>query len=261
MQRIILLASLFIYQVLSPNGAFSLQETKNIQKNNEIVILTYNVRNCRGQDNRIDYQRVADIINRINPEVVALQELDSSTLRSGKIIVLDELALRTRLFPTFGASIAYQGGKYGIGILSKEKPIWWKSIALPGREEIRSLLIIEFKDFLFCSTHFSLNEEDRLKSVEIINDHFSKYSKPVFLAGDLNAVPESNVIKNIETKWQMLNNPADPTIPADNPNRCIDYIFVLKNNKNYFSVGQSTVEKEPVASDHLPVWVKIRIDK
>jgi len=88
MQRIILLASLFIYQVLSPNGAFSLQETKNIQKNNEIVILTYNVRNCRGQDNRIDYQRVADIINRINPEVVALQELDSSTLRSGKIIVL-----------------------------------------------------------------------------------------------------------------------------------------------------------------------------
>jgi len=67
------------------------------------------VRNCIGLDNITDYQRVADIISTIKPDVVALQELDSATLRSGKIIVLNELALRTKLYPVFGASINYQG--------------------------------------------------------------------------------------------------------------------------------------------------------
>jgi len=261
MRQLILIASLFLTLVPAPGGAFSQNITESDQAKDEIVLMTYNVRNCRGLDNTTDYQRVADIISRINPEVVALQELDSATQRSGKIIVLSELALRTRLHPAFGASINYQGGKYGIGILSKEKPIRWKSVPLPGREEKRSLLIVEFKGFIFCSTHFSLNEEDRLKSVEIINSLFNAYKKPVFLAGDLNAAPESDVIKTLELHWLILNNTADLTIPADNPKRCIDYILTLSNSRYSFTVEQSTVEDEPVASDHLPVWIRVRIEK
>jgi endonuclease/exonuclease/phosphatase family metal-dependent hydrolase len=56
------------------------------------TILTYNVRNCKGLDNITDYRRVAEVINRIRPSIVALQELDSATLRSNGIVVLDELA-------------------------------------------------------------------------------------------------------------------------------------------------------------------------
>jgi len=145
-------------------------------------------------------------------------------------------------------------------VLYRKKPINWKSVPLPGREESRNLLIVEFKDFIFCCTHFSLNEEDRLKSVTIINDYFKISSKPVFLAGDFNAVPGSAVVKNIETRWHILNNPHDPTIPAENPNRCIDYILVSKNSGRIFKVEHTAVEKEPVALNHLPVWIKVRID-
>ena len=230
------------------------------EKNKDTVkILSYNVRNCRGMDNITSYKRVADIINRIAPEVVALQELDSATQRSNGIVVLDQLASLTGMYKTYGASIDYQGGKYGIGILTKEKPVKWQIVALPGREERRSLLIVELNDYYICCTHFSLTEEDRIASVDIINNALKDLSKPVFLAGDFNAVPESQVIKNIETKWNILNDPQKPTIPASGPNRCIDFVFASNYNGYTFETIQTNVEQEYIASDHLPVWVEVRI--
>ena len=103
-----------------------------------VAILTYNVRNCLGLDNVVDYERVARAISKINPDIVTLQELDSSTARSKHVDVLDKLPGFTGMVPTFHASIDYDGGKYGIGILSKKKPISIEGIALPGSEEKRS---------------------------------------------------------------------------------------------------------------------------
>lgn len=232
--------------------------TKSVEKKQVSVrILSYNVRNCRGLDNLTDYKRVADIITRISPDVVALQELDSATTRSAGIVVLNELATYTNMFKSYSASIVFQGGKYGIGVLSKVEPMNWKVVPLPGREEKRSILVVEFKDYIFCCTHFSLTEEDRAASVNIINDALKANSKPVFLAGDLNSVPGSSVIKSIETGWYMLNNPQVPTIPADNPQKCIDFIFAAKFTGHTFQTKLTTVEHEPLASDHLPVWADI----
>ena len=91
------------------------------------------------------------------------------------------------MFGTYNASIDFQGGKYGIGILTKEKPVKTTSVSLPGREEKRSFLLVEMKDYVFCCTHLSLTEEDRMTSVEIINKITAAYKpKPVFLCGDFN---------------------------------------------------------------------------
>ena len=199
--------------------------------NQTITILSYNVKNCLGMDGVTDYKRVAEIIKRINPDIVALQELDSATQRSKGIVVLDELASLTGMHKTYGASIGYQGGKYGIGLLTAEKPVAWKRVPLPGREEKRSLLIVELNDVVIGCTHFSLDEEDRLESALIVNDSFKAYSKPVFLAGDLNAVPGSAVIKSIKSRWNILNDTAMFTIPADKPRKCIDFILGLKSSR------------------------------
>jgi len=224
-----------------------------------VKILSYNVKNCQGMDGVVDYQRVADVIKRIDPEIVALQELDSATQRSKGVVVLNELARLTGMSHTYGASIDYQGGKYGIGILTKEKPVNWKRIPLPGSEEQRSLLIVELEKFVMGCTHFSLTQEDRLSSAYIVSNAFKIYSKPVFLAGDLNAIPESSVIKSIENYWNILTNPSTPTSPSNNPAKCIDYILGLKASGNTYTTKQTQVEQEPVASDHLPVWAMIEV--
>lgn len=121
-------------------------------------------------DNIIDYKRIANVILHVAPDVVALQELDSATLRSKGIIILNELASLMDMNKIYGLSITYQGGKYRIGILTKEKPVKWDIVSLPGREERRSLLIVELKNYVICCTHFSLIEEDRIASVNIINN-------------------------------------------------------------------------------------------
>ena len=260
-----IIACLFIpfclfFFAISAISSGQVPSEKKIKKN-EILILSYNVRNCHGMDDSTNYQRVADIIKRINPQIVAIQELDSATLRSNGMVALKELAVRTGMNSVYGATINYLGGKYGNGILCKEMPVGWKTIPLPGREEKRSLLIVEFEDYFFCCTHFSLNAEDRLKSSEIINDLFQETTKHVFLAGDLNSLPDSDPVKNLEKRWLMLNNSANHTIPADYPRRTIDYIFSLKNPTHNYKVEKTMVEKEPLASDHLPVWVLVKIKK
>jgi endonuclease/exonuclease/phosphatase family metal-dependent hydrolase len=98
------------------------RQTK-VAGDNTITILSYNVRNCLGLDNAVNYQRVADVINRANADIVALQELDSATSRSKGVSVLNELATLTGMIPTYRASIDFRGGKYGIGVLSREKPL------------------------------------------------------------------------------------------------------------------------------------------
>jgi len=240
------------------SGCTGTKQKSESEKSLTVKILSYNVKNCTGMDGVVDYQRVAGIINRINPEIVDLQELDSATLRSKGVVVLNELSTLTGMYQTYGASIDYQGGKYGIGILTKEKPLSWKIVRLPGREERRSLLIVELEKVIIGCTHFSLNEEDRLSSADIVNNAFRNYSKPVIIAGDFNSVPESGVIRSLENSWSILNNTSAPTIPSPNPTRCIDFIMGLKATGVYQTL-QTKVEQEPVASDHLPVWAEVEV--
>lgn len=226
-----------------------------------VKILTYNVKNCVGLDDVTDYNRVADVLRRINADVVAIQELDSATTRSKRVVVLDELAERVNMHASYGASIDYRGGKYGIGILTREKPVSCSKIPLPGKEEKRSLLIVELKDFVICCTHLSLTREDRLTSVKLINDATRKFSKPVFLAGDLNTEPGSAELKSLEEEWTILNKKQDSTFPANNPNVCIDFILARKAENWNTVVLDSRVEAENVASDHRPVWVRLILQK
>jgi endonuclease/exonuclease/phosphatase family metal-dependent hydrolase len=206
-------------------------------------------------DGVTDYKRIADVINATNAGIVAIQEIDSATERSQRIFVLEEIAKHAKMELTFNASIPFQGGKYGIGILSKKKPVSVKSFALPGREEARSLLIAEFENYVVCCTHFSLNSEDRFLSVSIINEHTKDYKKPVFLAGDLNAKPSSEPLSELQKTWQILTDTTKFTFSANNPRECIDYIFVRKTDK-VKGIHTETVD-EKVASDHLPVCADV----
>lgn len=230
-----------------------------VQKENTCRIMSYNIRNARGMDNITDYKRIASVIKSVSPDVVALQEIDSITDRSGKIDVLNQLADLTKMYSCYAAAIPYQGGKYGVGILSKEEPVSHYKIALPGREEARVMLVVEFDKYIVCCTHLSLTEADRQSSLDIIKRTVSKYNKPVFLTGDLNDTPESEMIKQLSTDWKVLNNTKQPTFPANDPKKTIDYILGYTAKGYTYSVHQSRVLAEKTASDHRPLFVDVRL--
>ncbi|MGM9759453.1 MAG: metallophosphoesterase [Parabacteroides sp.] len=226
------------------------------KEENTVRVMSYNIHNCIGMDDVMDFQRIAEVVNRVDPDLVAVQELDSVTGRNGGVYTLQELAYRTRMYCTFGASIPFMGGSYGIGILSKQAPLRSWRLPLPGREEARSLLVTEFPDYLFCCTHFSLTPEDQLASVPLIEEALKEVKKPVFLLGDMNSLPDSPVQQAMAAHFQTLSNTKVGTFPHSN--KCIDYIYGLKNGSVYTVLNRRVLEDETMASDHLPLFADVR---
>ncbi|MDR0559545.1 MAG: endonuclease/exonuclease/phosphatase family protein [Prevotellaceae bacterium] len=225
---------------------------------NVLRIMCYNVHNFVGMDGQRNYQRIADVINSVAPDVVAIQEADSTTRRSAGVYTLKEVAERTDMFAVYAPAIEYQGGKYGVGILSKTPPVAVKQYALPGREERRTLLVAEFEKYIVACTHFSLNGDDRLASVSIINNAAKGVSKPFFLAGDMNCEPDSPPQTAILQTFTVISDVKQNTFPVVNPDQCIDYIYQYRNGQDCAVLKSQTVN-EQIASDHLPLYVDVRL--
>ncbi len=221
-------------------------------QSHQLRVLSYNIRNGKGLDNVTSYRRIADVLLRAQADVIALQELDSVTQRSKQEDVLKNLAELTGMYKVYAPAIDFNGGKYGVGVLSKEKPLSFRYLSLPGREEKRVLLLVEFERYFFLCTHLSLTEEDRLTSASMISNEVARSNKPVILAGDLNDHPTSVFMKSLQEQWKLLSVEAN-SYPADNPDRCIDYILTRKQDP--FKAKSSMVIDEPMASDHRPVLV------
>lgn len=234
-------------------------QTSDASERSTLRILSYNIRNGMGIDDHTDYDRTAEVINRVNPDVVAVQEVDSVTGRSGQTDVLRVLAGKTRLHPVFAPAISYDGGKYGIGILSKEKPVSSRYLPLPGREEARVLLVVEFPDYIFCCTHLSLTPEDGIASIPVIRQVAESSAKPLFIAGDWNATGGSELLGEMQKDFRILNDPKQPTFPADQPDSCLDYIAGYVGKGKPFIRLSSAVVDEPTASDHRPIVAEVRL--
>ena len=229
---------------------------QNQQENPRLVqVMSYNVRHCAGMDMVLDYDRTAAVISEYQPDVVALQELDSMTGRSGQHDQLGELAIRTQYHPVFGSAIDFNGGKYGVGLLIREQPVSTKRIPLPG-EEPRVLLVVELKDYVLACTHLDLEEEQRLASVPLVVEEAQRWQKPFILAGDWNDVPDSRLLQEM-SKHFTLNSGNEATYPADKPQECIDYIASFKTRPAVAT--ESIVINEPEASDHRPLMVTLRL--
>jgi len=240
--------------VLFQSGAQTFPQRENTHR-----LMSYNIHHGEGMDGKIDIERIGKLIIDINPEVVGLQEVDSVVVRSGNIDILQLLSEQTGMYATFGYSILHDGGKYGNGILTREKPLAVKKIALPGAKEARTALIVELDKYIVVNTHLSLTNEERLESVKIITDAVEIYDKPVFLMGDLNATPDSEPITFLQDKWQILSNPKQPTSPSVNPRSTIDYILGYTAKGETYAKYRAHVIDEQVASDHRPLFVDIRL--
>ena len=171
-----------------------------------------------------------------------------------------ELGLRTGLAPIFGQAMHFDGGGYGVGILSAYPFIKTKSYALPSQSDREPRMALEAQIILktgdtirFVSTHLdsTRDEEDKVRQAKKLNELFAGDNKLSILAGDLNARPESKTMDILYEKWTKSFSKDVPTAPSVNPRAKIDYILFRPVNK--FRVLETKVLEEEVASDHRPV--------
>ncbi len=257
----------------SLNNIISKKNQKKIttedDQNLRLRILSYNIHHAEGVDGKLDVPRIAQVILSVEPDLVALQEVDKNTTRTGKVNQDIELAHLTKMNSVFGSNITFQGGQYGNAILSKFPIIKNKNFLLPNvdsgeqRGLLRSQIQISNKEnVLFFSTHLDHRRSDteRLASAEVINQIISLDNKsPAILAGDFNDVPESPTLKELGKLWLRTNKKILKTIPASKPSRQIDYIFVQP--KERWKIIESQVLDEDIASDHRAIFSIIELIK
>ena len=225
----------------------------------KVRVMSYNVKNGIGIDDVKDIKRCVNTIREVNPDVVAIQEVDSMTRRN-KYYVLGKMGELLGYHTYFGKAITYQGGSYGVGVLSKKPALSVKTYPLPNNKEARVLLVVEYEKYYMLCTHLSgvPRKLGRGIQVDIIRDVVSKLDKPAFIAGDTNARPNSAPMKAFKEFATVLTDESKMTAPSHKPGKCIDYIMGANGS---FKVKRDVVLYGNISSDHLPVYVDVKILK
>ncbi|MBX9652485.1 endonuclease/exonuclease/phosphatase family protein [bacterium] len=237
-------------------------------KTNTLRVLTYNIHHGEGMDGRLDLARIASVIRSAEPDIVALQEVDQNTERTGKIDQPTELSRLTGMDVVFGDNIRLQGGSYGNAVLSRFPIKRHENHPLPpfDKGERRGLLEVEIelpgeRSLLFFATHLDHQQspKDRNAAAEIIaRKSASLNARPALLAGDLNDGPSSTTLAMLGSAgWTRSNKEAIATVPVKSPLRQID--FILFRPEKAWRVIETRVLEERVASDHRGVLAVIEL--
>jgi endonuclease/exonuclease/phosphatase family metal-dependent hydrolase len=248
----------------------SAAEPQDLQntKRDTIRILSYNIRIAHppsGGWELIDLPAIGEAINRAKPDLVALQEVDVFTERSGKTIhQAKELAKMTGMNYFFAKAVDRSGGDYGVAVLSRFPIVEAQGYRLPVRDSIKSeiralaLAKVQLPDgnlMAFGSAHLDhLSDDDRLLQVQTMVNVVDAYHQlPLVIGADLNMKPDNPVMSDLKEALIPCCVHCPLTFPADNPDRTLDYILLNDQANDQFEVLDYQTVNETYASDHLPL--------
>lgn len=229
------------------------------------------------------YELVAGILSDLEPDFVALQEVDSCTARTSKVNQAGQVCRALNGLPctdpadpwkwAYGASMPYKGGKYGNAVLYRGEALDIFNIAIPkgSGKEPRCCLVVETEKAVFASVHLDYgSSEAALAGARLITSKmlksYRKSSKPVIVCGDFNMRPDTPTIKYMEKKWKLVSVSCEMSFPCSKEkkaDRCIDYVWVLKNKAPIGETSAEVIYDIPWrsvrnASDHYPLAAEIK---
>jgi len=218
-------------------------------------------------DGAVSPHRVARVLGQLNPDVVALQEVENTT-RSGKpAFQADEIARCLNMHSHFFPLIKNNAGTYGIALLSRYPVGTVQTRLLPKNPttEPRGALVVSTdfygKKLTIINTHLSFFPRERHRQCRFIVDAITnRIDSPLILCGDFNMTPRSRsytlLTRRLADGWQSRH--------PEESNRtwmglsCLDYIFV----SGVLAVRTIQVPKDTftrMVSDHRPVIADIAI--
>jgi endonuclease/exonuclease/phosphatase family metal-dependent hydrolase len=226
-------------------------------------ILTYNIHHGEGTDGEIDLERIAAIIQSIEPDVVCLQEVDRNLPRTNHLDMPARFAELLEMDVVFDANYRFDGGEYGNATLTRLPIVAYKNVRLPGPDgvEPRGCLRVDIEwqgeIVSVFNTHWGLKPEERVEQAKATAKLLGDRPHPV-LAGDLNATPESEplaiVTEHVVDSAARLH-PADSAELNTVRNRRIDYVLGLRPVAGEVIRNDAT----KVASDHLPYYADLAL--
>lgn len=224
-----------------------------------IKVMTYNIHRGINKNGELDLDGIAEVIKNSGAEIIALQEVERFSVRTGFRDQIKYVADKLSMKYAFGKSINILNGQYGNGILSKYPIEEYEVSELPSEGEQRILLRaglnIHGNSISFYNTHLGLKQSERDIQIEEIIRRISE-DKVFILAGDFNTRVDK--LGEINEKYidcaSFQNNDSKVTFEKEGLSERIDYLFVSKN----FEVKEYDVLKS-YASDHYPAISILKI--
>ncbi len=233
-------------------------------------VMTYNVHNCVGLDGRHSPERIARVIARYTPDVVALQEVNPDAPRNGGADRLERIARELRTRYQAPLAVVAWGQEFGNAVLSRYPVGDVRTGPLPGANHRppQGVLWVELDaagtSVHLLNTHLALRPAVRFRQLDVLTGQQWLSSRdrtgPLLLCGDLNSQPGSRAYVRIARMLQDAQTAVDGEahLPTWRHLRQVDHIFATRN-VTVLKVSVPRTRLTRVASDHYPVVAEVEL--
>lgn len=221
-------------------------------------VMTWNIHGGMGPDGRYDIDRMVALVRRADPDVLALQEVDSRRTPGKE----HPLALLKRVLGHHGiaaAAITSPDGDYGQVLLSR-----WPmtdtdvhDISVPGSEPRRAITAVvnaPAGKLFVLATHLGLKFVERQRQCRQLTELTTRSSMTTVAMGDFNDWMWPGSVQSVLAE-RLPGRTRHRTFPARLPLLKLDRVFCRPAS----ALLSSRVDTAASAiSDHLPVIAEIK---
>lgn len=201
---------------------------------------------------------IADAVSQF--DIVALQEVDAGSFRSGFVNQIEYLAEKGG-FPHWYQQTNREIGfitKHSNGLLSKYDPYEVSHYKLPGAIPGRGAMVVRYGEpsnpLILVIAHLALGRRARSKQLEFISEILNCYQH-VILMGDLNCQPDSTEMKHLMDTTNLLEPTHGlKTFPSWRPSKRLDHILASPS-----LIIRNIQVLDHLMSDHLPIAVDLQL--
>ena len=224
-------------------------------------IASYNVHACVGRDGRFDPARIASVVESLDADFVALQEVEDREFEG--VGVSQFLAARLDMHAYRGVTLRRKDADYGNLLLARHKAesVRLHDISVKGGEPrgcIEADFAVGKRRLRMFATHFGLRGGERLTQARLLVPSLKRDGADIcILAGDLNEWrPAAGVLRKLRGIFGYTSRRR--TFPAGSPAFALDPIYV-KPRHAAMQVKALRTREIRVASDHLPIVCEVTL--
>ncbi len=220
-----------------------------------IRIVSYNVHACIGTDGEFDPGRILDVLEKLEADFIALQELEDHTY--GQDTISAHFAGRLGMYAYEGSTLRRRKAPYGNLLLARHgaAEIQTHDLSVPGGEPrgaIEAVFNVGGSRLKFIATHLGLRAVERRLQVTRLLELLDATDADInVLAGDINEWrPGAFALRALSRSFDFGSR--SRTFPARAPTLALDRIYVSPGARvTGHHASRSQLSRR--ASDHLPV--------
>lgn len=228
-----------------------------------IRVASYNIRKSVGLDRKRRPGRIVEILNEINADVVALQEVDRRTgLRETTIpreMIERETDLKVIEIATRPDSIGWHGNAI---LVRKDAEVMVERRhdipVLEPRGAISTDIFVHGEHLRIVGMHLALLRNYRRQQIRAVTEQVQRLNAqiPTLIMGDLNEWRPGGSLEEFGDEYAIAT--PGPSYHSSRPVASLDRI-ILRSDLDLLKGAVHRSELSRVASDHLPIWADIKV--